>query len=553
MMTAPGREDAAPLQGDRTDVLVMGGGLAGLSLALQLKRRMPSLDVQVLERRSHPVPSAAHKVGESTVEIGARYFSHVLGLAPYLRDHQLRKFGFRFFFSDGRRDLGGVAEIGASRHLDVPSWQLDRGLFENHLGEAAREHGVRFIDAATVQEVSLREDQPHEVRWQREGDAAVTTSARWVVDATGRAGRLRRQLGLDEENAHEAHAVWFRIADRLVLDDWCDDPAWQERCHPRARWLSTNHLVGPGYWVWLIPLASGSHSVGIVADPRLQPLEEMDTFERAMDWLARRQPRLHEALAPRRHLLQDFRYLRRFSYGCRQVFSAGRWALTGEAGLFLDPFYSPGSDFIAIANTYITDLVERDREGRALQTRARLYDETFHSFYETTLTLYQDQYALFGDPEVLPVKVVWDYAYYWGVLAPFFFHDRLTDLQALAGLRDTLAHTRVLNREVQSFLRRWSSASERLNAARMHDQAALPWFAALNRGLLDTLDDKAFRERIRTSCALLHALATEIRDRAALAYPALDSRPLDAALEEAGALTDGMPATGGGLLDGVYP
>ena len=28
---------------------------------------------------------------------------------------------------------------------------------------------------------------------------------------------------------------------------------------------------------------------------------------------------------------------------------------------------------------------------------------------------------LFGDPEVLPVKVIWDYTYYWGVLAQFFF------------------------------------------------------------------------------------------------------------------------------------
>ena len=33
----------------------------------------------------------------------------------------------------------------------------------------------------------------------------------------------------------------------------------------------------------------------------------------------------------------------------------------GEAGLFLDPFYSPGSDFIAIGNTYICDLIRRDQ------------------------------------------------------------------------------------------------------------------------------------------------------------------------------------------------
>ena len=84
-----------------TDVVILGGGLAGLTLALQLRARLPSLAITVLERDTHPVPEAAHKVGESTVEIGANYLDTVLGLGAHLRERQLRKFGFRFFFNDG--------------------------------------------------------------------------------------------------------------------------------------------------------------------------------------------------------------------------------------------------------------------------------------------------------------------------------------------------------------------------------------------------------------------------------------------------------------------
>ena len=65
---------------DRADVAILGGGLAGLTLALQLRQQQPDLSVAVIERRAHPVREAAHKVGESTVEIGAYYFADVLGL-----------------------------------------------------------------------------------------------------------------------------------------------------------------------------------------------------------------------------------------------------------------------------------------------------------------------------------------------------------------------------------------------------------------------------------------------------------------------------------------
>ena len=503
---------------ERHDVVITGGGLAGLTLALQLKQSFADLDILVLERRVHPVPIAAHKVGESTVEIGANYLSEVLGLKHHLETAQLKKFGFRFFSSEGRRDIDAVTEIGASRHLSVPGYQLDRGIFENFLGKEAVRRGVCFAAGATVRDIELATDGgEHRIAYRHDG-IAREVKARWLVDACGRAGLIKKKRELAAPNGHDANAVWFRIKERIAIDEWSDDTAWRSRCTPPARWLSTNHLVGAGYWAWLIPLASGSHSVGIVADAKLHPLGTMNTFEKAMDWLEAHQPRLFDALDDKRHLLQDFAFMRRFSYGCKQVFSDERWALTGEAGLFLDPFYSPGTDFIAIANTYICELVARDRAGKPLVACARVFDQIFHSFYESTLALYRDQYPIFGDPEVLPVKVIWDYTYYWGVLAQFFFQRRLADLASLSALRAELAHCQALNVEVQELLRGWSAArpaASVANPAVMLDQAALPWFAELNRSLGDPPDDDAsFRDRILASTRQMRSLATEIADRA---------------------------------------
>ena len=183
------------------DVVILGGGLAGLSLAIQLKQRDPGIDVVVLERHAHPVREAAFKVGESTVEIGAHYFADVLGFREHLETEQIRKFGFRFFFSEGRDDLDRCTELGVSQLLPTPSWQLDRGRFENFLGEQARALGVDFRDGAVVRGFELGEPgatgQVRRTRCATNARArAHELSARWLVDAAGRAGLVKRKLDL---------------------------------------------------------------------------------------------------------------------------------------------------------------------------------------------------------------------------------------------------------------------------------------------------------------------------------------------------------------------
>ncbi len=515
-----------------TDVVILGGGLAGLALAIQLKQRDPAMEVSVLERRAHPVREAAFKVGESTVEVGAHYFAHVLGFREHLESEQIRKFGFRFFFSEGRNDIDRCTELGVSELLPTPSWQLDRGRFENFLGEQARALGVEFRDGAMVRGIELdNAEAPHVVTFVQAGET-WQVSARWVVDASGRAGLIKRQRDLAQANDHDANAVWWRVDGFVDPDQWSDDPQWLARCTPPDRWRSTNHMCGPGYWFWLIPLASGAHSLGIVCDAKMHPLETMDTFDKAMAWLHEHQPQVARSLEKPEHKLQDFLFLRHFSYGCKQVFSGDRWALTGEAGLFLDPFYSPGSDFIAISNTYICDLIAKDRAGGSFAPYAEIYQQLYFSFYENTLPLYQDQYPLFGDAQVMPVKVIWDYTYYWALLAPLFFGERLTDIALLGRLRPRFMRGRDLNLAVQALLRDWGARNTAPSTPddRFLDQYRIDWFHEMNRALNDALDDEAFLMRIGDNVARMDWLAREILARARREHPSIDGHGLDALL-----------------------
>jgi flavin-dependent dehydrogenase len=497
------------------DVTIMGGGLAGLTLALQLRDRFPNLSVLVLERKPHPLPPAAHKVGESSVEIGARYFAETLGLREHMDTVQIRKFGFRFFWSEYRRDIDQVVELGVREVFPTPSYQIDRGIFENFLAEEAQRRGAVFVDQASVRHFDLASDENghHHVVYERAGERHEVSS-RWLIDAAGRASLIKRKLGLTEPNDHDANAVWWRINELLPIDDWTGNDDWRSLCEPPERWRSTNHMVGPGYWVWLIPLSSGAHSVGIVCDAKMHPLERMNTYERALDWLREFQPLIADHCQRTRDKLLDFLFFRHFSYGCKQVFSGDRWALTGEAGLFLDPFYSPGSDFISISNTYITELIGYDLAGTPIDGYARIYEQLYFSFYRNTLALYQDQYPLFGDPLVMPIKVIWDYSYYWGVLCQVVFQGRLTDLQLFSELSGEFAEASQLNLEMQALFRDWYAEGLHEQPPRMLDQRSLQWFTKLNEEMQDRLDREQTVQRLRDNVALLRRLAASIRARA---------------------------------------
>ena len=158
----------------------------------------------VAEKRQHPVPEAAFKVGESSVEIGAHYFQkRARPRAAPARAEQLEKLGLRYFFPHGdNRDLARRVELGPPRFPPVPSFQLDRGRFENYLLRIVREHGADVLDGCARPRRSSSSSGGHRVTSCRARRTRATVTTRWVVDASGRAGLLKRQLGLARPSTH---------------------------------------------------------------------------------------------------------------------------------------------------------------------------------------------------------------------------------------------------------------------------------------------------------------------------------------------------------------
>ena len=512
------------------DVAILGGGLAGLTLARQLLQKQPDMRVAVVEKRAFPVSETTHKVGESTVEIGAHYFGEELQLKKHLTDDQLPKFGLRFFFKDAWQTLAEGTEVGGGEFFSAPSYQVDRGRLENYLQSTNTDLGAEIIDEARVRQVVIdsseggTKDTNHQITFERDG-VSRTIESRWIVDASGRASFIKRKLKLEEDLGHDINAVWFRIDANLQIDGWCDDQDWQQLTGkvPR-RWLSTNHLMGEGYWVWLIPLATGSTSVGIVADPRIHPLPTINTFEKAMAWLEIHEPECWECLQPNVDKMQDFLAIKKMSRGSRQVFSADRWGLVGEAAAFLDPFYSPGSDFIAIGNTMVGRLIEEDLAGQSIEHLAPTLQSVFLTLFQNNLITYRDQYPLFGNPRIMALKFVWDYAVYWGFPALLYFNGKLTEVGFIQSLSRGIEEIRDMNLKMQTFFRSWYEADPHVDAgAAFVDQSEIELMTRLNAELRDKVDDETLKQRFAANVELIRDLMFEITERVRRLQPTVKS------------------------------
>lgn len=379
---------------DRVDCLILGGGLTGAAAAVLLKRRHPAARVKLIEART-----AFPRRGVVAGTRAGLFFTRTLRLWDHLAADELPHHGARFWFHDNDvLTIQSATEFGPRRQPAFPGFLLREDLIGERLLEIALSLGVEVERPATVRHAEL---QPFDslVTWTDDAGVDRRTEATWVLDASGREALLARQLGLVRKL--EAHPIGS-LACRWEGDLDLDGPRF-EADTPFARWplvarrLSSNHFVGYGYEVWLLPLSRSELEVTVLVDRRVVPLPaEADTedfYTRFLSGL----PAVRQLLQNARRVRDDLRVVPQIAWEATRTAGEG-WMLLGGAAGMLDDLAGQELDRALFGVEHASWIVAEGLAARPIDRRLNRFDAEARQSADRRLSaLVRDRFLVHGD------------------------------------------------------------------------------------------------------------------------------------------------------------
>ena len=198
----------------KVDVAIVGGGMAGASLALMLERFCPQLSVTLLEQRNLAEPSASIDLPSfdaraTALAAGSLQMFAELDLWPQLQEYCAPI--SRIQVSDRGRALG--VSLGAERQAQASFAGMFGAVIENAalgpvLYRALAQTSVQLLAPAQVESVQMHADGAR-LSWRDTGSTQESAlEAQLLVVADGVNSPLCQQLGIEVERvAYQQRAL----------------------------------------------------------------------------------------------------------------------------------------------------------------------------------------------------------------------------------------------------------------------------------------------------------------------------------------------------------
>ncbi|MGB6219525.1 NAD(P)/FAD-dependent oxidoreductase [Haloferula sp.] len=397
---------------DHYDVVVLGGAFSGSALSLLLKRERPDLRILIIEKST----AFDRKVGESTSEVAGCFLTRVLGLGSHLAGRHFQKHGLRLWFNEpGNECPSRCSEIGPFSQARFPTFQLDREILDQHMLDQSTKEGCELARPATVKSFELDGVGKNRVTYKQDGETRTVT-AEWVADCSGKAALVARQRKtLHPLGDHPVHSMWVRFRNARCLD------SHEARTMAKglqggpfvARGSATNHLMGHGWWSWIIPLSNGDFSAGVTWDERLfTPPSDGSVGHRLKEHLLSHPigKLMFEDAEP---IENDARIYKNLPYYSSEVCGDG-WISMGDAAGFMDPLYSQGLDYCAHGTYAAHRIILSSLNGNCVKERVVAHDKQYRQSYMRWFkSLYLNKYQYLGDSELMRAAFLLDLSTYF--------------------------------------------------------------------------------------------------------------------------------------------
>jgi flavin-dependent dehydrogenase len=327
------------------DVVIIGAGPSGSTLATLLRKYRPSTSVLVLEKEHFP----RHRIGESLLVDVNRILLDMGALEQVEAANFSRKYGATFIWGDEREPFHFLWKEGTSIVKAPQGYQLDytfhvdRAEYDQILVDAARSQGARVEEGCAVGKLLFDGERVTGVEVRTPDGERCTVHASYVVDCAGDRGPAHRKLAhrqLDESLRNIAVYGYMRNV--------ANDPALNGEHEKRT--LILTHKQG---WVWVIPLRDGITSVGFVTAIEQFRKAGIDDHQAYYQQIIA-DLREHERLFAQAELV-DYRgdgklvhTVQEYSYQCDNIAGPG-WATCGNAAGFVDAILSIG---VYVAQTH---------------------------------------------------------------------------------------------------------------------------------------------------------------------------------------------------------
>jgi geranylgeranyl reductase family protein len=305
------------------DVIVMGGGPAGSSVASILAREGRS--VVLFEKEVFP----RHHIGESLMTDTYFTFQRMGFLDKMKQSPFVVKYSVQFANSAGKESRPFYF-FEANHHESAVTWQVTRAVFDKMLIEHAEEQGTTVYQGTLVNQVLFDGERAIGVEAQMKDGSLQKFYAKVVVDATGQTAMLSNKFGWRVRDKKLKKAVLYSYF----------KGAHREPDLNGGATLVLRTEMGSNGWFWYIPLENDITSVGIVADPDyLHKGRGKDLAKIFHEEVEKCEPCRRRVAGAER--VDKIYSIIDYSYRSKECAGDG-FIIIGDAYGFLDPIYSSG-------------------------------------------------------------------------------------------------------------------------------------------------------------------------------------------------------------------